>query len=119
MTSKPNDCLSLSGKTALITGGASGIGLETAKVFAQAGAQVAIGDRNEAALQKAQAQLNDQGISLETMYLDVTKEDFVVEVMRRVATLGSLEILVNCAGTGARMEATELPLERWQEVLSM
>ena len=78
MTSKPNDRLSLTGKTALITGGASGIGLETAKVFAQAGAQVVIGDRNEAALQKAQAQLNDQGISLETMYLDVTKEDFVV-----------------------------------------
>ena len=53
------------------------------------------------------------------MYLDVTKEDSVVEVMRRVATLGSLEILVNCAGTGARMEATELPLERWQEVLNV
>ncbi|MEK9973072.1 MAG: SDR family NAD(P)-dependent oxidoreductase, partial [Deltaproteobacteria bacterium] len=119
MTSKPNDRLSLTGKTALITGGASGIGLETAKVFAQAGAQVSIGDRNEAALQEAQAQLNDQGISLETMFLDVTKEDSVVEVMRRVATLGSLEILVNCAGTGARMEATELPLERWQEVLNV
>ena len=119
MTSKPNDRLSLSGKTALVTGGASGIGLETAKVFAQAGAQVVIGDRNEAALQKAQAQLNDQGISLETMYLDVTKEDSVVEVMRKVATSGFLEVLVNSAGTGARMEATELPLERWQEVLNV
>ncbi|MGA1137125.1 MAG: SDR family NAD(P)-dependent oxidoreductase [bacterium] len=119
MTTKPNDRLSLDGKTALITGGASGIGLETAKVFAQAGAQVVIGDRNEAALQKAQAQLSDQGISIKTMFLDVTKEDSVVEVMRKVAALGSYEILVNSAGTGARMEATELPLERWQEVLNI
>ena len=119
MTSRPNDRLSLTGRTVLVTGGASGIGLETAKVFAQAGAQVVIGDRNEAALQKAQAQLNDQGISLETMYLDVTEEDSVVEIMRKVATLGSLEVLVNSAGTGARMEAIELPLERWQEVLNV
>ena len=119
MTTKPNERLSLTGETALITGGASGIGLETAKVFARAGAQVAIGDLNEATLQEAQSQLNDQDVSIETMFLDVTKEDSVVEVMRRVATLGSLEILVNCAGTGARVEATELPLERWQEVLNV
>ena len=119
MTSKPNDRLSLTGKTALITGGASGIGLETAKIFARAGAQVAIGDLNEATLQEAQSQLNDQDVSIETMFLDVTKEDSVVEAVRKVEMLGSLEILVNSAGTGARMEATELPLERWQEVLNI
>ena len=119
MTSKPNDRLSLTGKTALITGGASGIGLETAKVFARAGAQVAIGDLNVATLQEAQSQLNDQDVSIETMFLDVTKEDSVVEAVRKVEMLGSLEILVNSAGTGARMEATELPLERWQEVLNI
>ena len=103
----------------MITGGASGTGLETAKVFAQAGAQVVIGDQNKAALQEAQSQLNDQGISLKIMFLNVTKENSVVEVMRKVAQLGSYEILVNSAGTGARMEATELPLERWQEVLNI
>ena len=119
MTTKPNERLSLTGKTALITGGASGIGLETAKVFAQAGAQVVIGDRNEGSLQEAQSQLKDQGISLEIMFLDVTREDSVVEVMRKVVTLGSYEVLVNSAGTGARMEATELPLELWQEVLNI
>ena len=119
MTSKPNNRLSLTGKTALITGGASGIGLETAKVFARAGAQVAIGDLNVATLQEAQSQLNDQDVSIETMFLDVTKEDSVVEAVRKVEMLGSLEILVNSAGTGARMEATELPLERWQEVLNI
>ena len=119
MTTKPNERLSLTGKTALITGGASGIGLETAKVFAQAGAQVVIGDRNEGSLQEAQSQLKDQGISLEIMFLDVTREDSAVEVMRKVVTLGSYEVLVNSAGTGARMEATELPLELWQEVLNI
>ena len=119
MTTKPNERLSLTGKTALITGGASGIGLETAKVFAQAGAQVVIGDRNEGTLQEAQSQLKGQGISLEIMFLDVTREDSVVEVMRKVVTLGSYEVLVNSAGTGARMEATELPLELWQEVLNI
>ena len=119
MTTKPNERLSLTGKTALITGGASGIGLETAKVFAQAGAQVVIGDRNKGSLQEAQSQLKDQGISLEIMFLDVTREDSVVEVMRKVVTLGSYEVLVNSAGTGARMEATELPLELWQEVLNI
>jgi NAD(P)-dependent dehydrogenase (short-subunit alcohol dehydrogenase family) len=119
MTTKPNDRLSLDGKTALITGGASGIGLETAKVFAQAGAQVAIGDRNEAALQEAQAELSDQGISLDTVFLDVTKEDSVVRAMQQVAGKGAFEILVNCAGIGARMEATELPLAKWQEVLNV
>ena len=76
-------------KTALITGGASGIGLETAKVFAQAGAQIVIGDRNEGTLQDAQSQLKDQGIALEIMFLDVTREDSVVKVMRKVVTLGS------------------------------
>ena len=119
MTTKPNERLSLTGKTALITGGASGIGLETAKVFAQAGAQVVIWDRNEGSLQEAQSKLKDQGISLEIMFLDVTREDSVVEVMRKVVTLGSCEVLVNSAGTGARMEATELPLELWQEVLNI
>ena len=119
MTTKPNERLSLTGKTALITGGASGIGLETAKVFAQAGAQVVIGDRNEGTLQEAQSQLKDQGISLEIMFLDVTREDSVTEVMRKMVTLGSYEVLVNSAGTGARMEATELPLELWQEVLNI
>ncbi|MAC42841.1 MAG: NAD-dependent dehydratase [Deltaproteobacteria bacterium] len=119
MTTKPNERLSLTGKTALITGGASGIGLETAKVFAQAGAQVVIGDRNEGTLQEAQSQLKDQGISLEIMFLDVTREDSVIEVMRKMVTLGSYEVLVNSAGTGARMEATELPLELWQEVLNI
>ncbi len=119
MTTKPNERLSLNGKTALITGGASGIGLETAKVFAQAGAQVVIADRNEGSLQEAQSQLKDQGISLEIMFLDVTREDSVVEVMRKLVTLGSYEVLVNSAGTGARMEATELPLELWQDVLNI
>lgn len=114
------DRFRLDGNTALITGGASGIGLATAEAFANAGATVAIADINPDAIAKAVAQLQSARMEGVGIIMDVSNENSVVQgIAEAQKALGSLEILVNSAGTGARMEATELPLSRWQQVMDV
>lgn len=114
------DRFRLDGNTALITGGASGIGLATAEAFANAGATVAIADISPDAIAKAVAQLQSARMEGVGIIMDVSNENSVVQgIAEAQKALGSLEILVNSAGTGARMEATELPLSRWQQVMDV
>jgi NAD(P)-dependent dehydrogenase (short-subunit alcohol dehydrogenase family) len=85
---------SVAGQVVAITGGARGIGLATAQAFLQAGARVAIGDIDRAALDAAR-----ENLELTALSLDVTSErsfaDFLAEVERR---LGPVDVLVNNAG---------------------
>ncbi len=86
----------LEGKVALITGAASGIGLETAKRFITEGAIIAACDYNEEALKKAQSELKN---NYKIYKMDVSKHDDVkVIVDRIVKELGKIDILINNAG---------------------
>jgi len=86
----------LEGKVALITGAASGIGLETAKRFITEGAIIAACDYNEEALKKAQSELKS---NYKIYKMDVSKHDDVkVIVDRIVKELGKIDILINNAG---------------------
>ncbi len=86
----------LKGKVALITGAASGIGLETAKRFMEEGAIIAGCDYNEESLKKAQAELGD---NYKIYKMDVSKHDEVKLIVDRIAKdLGKIDILINNAG---------------------
>jgi 2-keto-3-deoxy-L-fuconate dehydrogenase len=87
------DLFRLDGKSALITGGASGIGEATVRLFAQAGARVTLVDLNETRGHEIAREVKD----VQVRRCDVTSEKEVEELF---SPLGSLDILINCAGIG-------------------
>jgi len=99
------------GLSALVTGGASGIGLATARLLASRGARVAILDRDKA----------DSGHDLVSMKADVTDDDAVRSAVgEAVVALGDrLDILVNNAGIGAAGTVEDNSDEEWHRVLDI
>ena len=89
----------LDGKSALISGGARGIGGATAKCMAAAGAKVVIGDVLDEAGEATAAEIRASGGEARYIHLDVTKEaDWQAAVDLATASYGGLDILVNNAG---------------------
>lgn len=91
--------ITFEGKVALVTGAASGIGLETACLFAEAGAAVMLADINEEAAIKAAGQLSARGYLAAGLGCDVAQEQEVAAMVRKtVATFGRLDFAFNNAG---------------------
>ena len=106
---------SLKNKTALITGGASGIGLAIAKTFAQAGAHVHILDLNDEQTRQATSEIEQAGGLVTGHAVDVSDQQQTVEVIGRIATQGRIDILVNNAGVshiGRADTTTETDFDR-------
>ena len=90
---------SFEGKTAFVTGGSRGIGRQIAERFASEGANVAIIDVNEEALQAAQQEMSGQGYSVYTKNASVTDKEQIEQAMKEVFDkFGSIDVLVNNAG---------------------
>src|SRR5690349_1898917 len=93
--------MKLAGKIAIITGAASGIGHEAAKLFAAQGATVVVADRDEARARRVTAEIVDAGGKASVQLVDVAIESQVrAMVADTVADHGRLDILVNNAGYG-------------------
>src|SRR6202142_246080 len=91
----------LAGKTAFVTGAASGIGLGIATAFAQAGAKVMLCDIEEAALSAALKQLRLTNVDVEGVKADVSlKAELVAAAEATTARYGKVHVLVNNAGVG-------------------
>ncbi|KAM0483774.1 hypothetical protein ACHAPX_002270 [Trichoderma viride] len=91
------------GSTALITGGASGVGLAIAKLCRSKGMKLLLVDRNAEALEKAKAEVGSSSSDVATSVLDVSKlEDWASLRDQAAKTFGSIELLVLNAGVGAR-----------------
>jgi NADP-dependent 3-hydroxy acid dehydrogenase YdfG len=108
----------LQSKTALVTGGGSGIGLAVARLFLQEGARVAISGRDAKKLQDAARGLG-AGDRLRTHAADVADAAQVEALVRDVTQqLGRIDILVNNAGTNLKERAfRQLTPEAWQRLL--
>jgi len=104
--------LSLEGKTAVVTGGAKGIGAATARMLEEAGARVAVFDIDAPRLRSGQA--------VDDVSVDVTSESAVKDAFARVAEqFGGVDVLVNNAGRVARKPAVDLQLDEWQAVIDV
>ena len=91
--------MEFSGRTAMITGGASGMGLLTGEKLAEQGANVALLDVNEEALAAAEAKIKAAGGSVLALKVDIRKYSEVEAAEKRIVeTFGSLDILINAAG---------------------
>ena len=108
----------LKGKGVVVTGGAQGIGLATAKVFARYGARLFLLDLKEA--QAAAEELHELGAQADWGLCDVSREDSVREgVAKAVACLGAVDVLINCAGVTNSSILKDLPLEQWRKIMAI
>jgi NAD(P)-dependent dehydrogenase (short-subunit alcohol dehydrogenase family) len=109
------------GKVAVITGGASGLGLAMAEHAAQKGMKLALADVEDAALNKAVAELKAKGADVIGVKTDVTKAADVGALAKTtVETYGKVHLVCNNAGVGGmRRKAWEATIEDWQWVLGV
>jgi NAD(P)-dependent dehydrogenase (short-subunit alcohol dehydrogenase family) len=110
----------LTGKTALITGGSRGLGLQMAHALGEAGAKIMLSSRKAGDLEQAAAELQAAGIDARWIAADCSKE----EETRRLADetlerMGAVDILVNNAGASWGASAETHPVEAWDKVMNL
>lgn len=120
MTRTVQQLFDLTGKTALVTGGSRGLGLQLAHALGEAGAKVMISSRKASDLQEAAAELKAAGIDCDWIAADCAKEAEIHaladETLRR---MGHVDILVNNAGASWGAPAEDHPLEAWDKVMNL
>ncbi|HEY2338410.1 MAG TPA: 3-hydroxybutyrate dehydrogenase [Burkholderiales bacterium] len=111
----------LKGKTALVTGSTSGIGLAIARALARQGANVMLNGFGEPALiERLKKEIAGGGVKVEFNGADMTKPGEIESLVRDAAAkLGSLDILVNNAGIQHVAPIDQFPAERWDAVLAI
>jgi len=112
--------MKLDGKTAVVTGAASGIGRATAEAFAAAGARVVLGDVNEQGGEAAAAAIRARGATADFIRLDVT-DPAAVESFRAAALAlhGGVEILASVAGWGRTKPFVQNTPEFWRKLIDL
>jgi NAD(P)-dependent dehydrogenase (short-subunit alcohol dehydrogenase family) len=122
-TTSPPPALSrflLTGRSAVVTGGGSGIGRASALLLAAAGASVAIFDRNAEGANAVRSEIEGSGGSASAWGVDVSDEAALTEAFAGAARQhGRLDVLVDNAGIAIRGAAAELSLADWNKVVAV
>lgn len=120
MTRTIQQLFDLKGKTALVTGGSRGLGLQMAHALGEAGARIMLSSRKAEDLEEATAELQAAGIDARWIAADCAKEADI----RRLADetlerMGDIDILVNNAGAAWGSPAEDHPVEAWDKVMNL
>lgn len=107
----------LKDKVVAITGASSGIGLETARLFVQAGSKVALLARSAEKLEGLAADLRNAGGIAQAFPADITDEASVKEAFSSISSsLGDVDILINNAGVGFATDLSTVPLDDFRRI---
>ena len=111
---------SLAGKTALVTGGSRGLGLQMAEALGEQGARIVLSARKQSELDEALAHLAARGIDASAIAVDLSIDAQVQPLVdRAMERLGHIDILVNNAGASWGAPAEDYPLEAWDKVMNL
>ena len=110
----------LTGKTALVTGGSRGLGLQMARALGEAGARLMLSSRKAADLEEAVAELQAAGIDARWVAADCAQEADIHRLAdETLQRLGPVDILVNNAGASWGAPAEDHPIEAWDKVMNL
>ena len=120
MTRTVQQLFDLTGKTALITGGSRGLGLQLAHALGEAGARVMISSRKADELEAAVAELQAAGIDARWVAADCAKDADIARLAdETLQRMGDVDILVNNAGASWGAPAEDHPIEAWDKVMNL
>jgi len=110
----------LTGRTALVTGGSRGLGLQIAEALGEAGARVLLSARKAEELESAVASLAARGVEASWIAADSSRPDEIARLAAgAIERLGVVDILVNNAGASWGAPAEDHPLEAWDKVMNL
>lgn len=110
----------LTGKTALITGGSRGLGLQLAEALGEMGATVSLVARKQDELDEAKAHLAKLGITAFTIKGDLSSESSVPGIVdQAISQLKNIDILINNAGATWGAPAEDYPAEAWHKLMNL
>lgn len=114
------ELFNLAGKTALVTGGSRGLGLQMALALGEQGAKVVISARKQADLDEAVAFLAEQGVSASAVAADLAVDGAAEQLVdTALERLGHIDILINNAGASWGTPAEDHPAEAWDKVMNL
>ena len=112
--------LDLKGKTALVTGGSRGLGLQMAEALGEMGARIALTARKKDELDEAVSRLSTQGISAKAYVCDIGRREAIAPAAEQILRdFGKVDILVNNAGATWGAPAEDHPLEAWDKLVNV
>ena len=120
MTRTIQQLFDLTGKTALVTGGSRGLGLQLAQALGEAGARVMLSSRKAEDLEESAGVLKAAGIDVDWIAADASKEtDIRALADETIKRFGHVDILVNNAGAAWGAPAEDHPVEAWDKVMNL